>query len=229
MQGGQQTDQQRRFYRMMQQAMMASRPYAKRSGPALEKETLLGLVLRLGLPPENSTVNEPFRNATRKTINDVRKSTSGLRQQLRVYHEACHGFIKSLVTAGETARSSVLTWVADALDVNAGANAFRPDRTKCSHAQTLLNLNVILLKLCEPFVTQPEKAKMIDAGFVSCPEAHRGVFRTTGDDAVTRFSESNNVPELVLGQQLQQYHPKNAFIPQVYFFLALALLLGLNF
>jgi ubiquitin conjugation factor E4 B len=238
---------QRRFFRMMQQSIMAggahSKPYLARSGPALEKNTLLGLVLRLGLPPDHATVNEPFRNATHKTMNEIRKGTEDMRQSLRQYHTACHALVKSLIVGGD--RQKVLQWIGDALEVNVGASALRPDKTKCSSPSLLMNLNVILLKLCEPFVNKPEKASLIDPRFVNCPSAHRGVFETTGDDAIPRLrGEMNssdapatasspppgtavnaNVNNMTISPE--DYQPKNGFVPQVYFYTARSLTLGL--
>ena len=57
-----------------------------------------------------------------------------------------------------------MQWFIDALLVNVGATAMRPDKTKVSNAQTLQNIAVVLLKLCEPFVNNPSR---IDPGFVS--------------------------------------------------------------
>jgi len=220
--------QQQRFFRMMQQAMMSqTRGYLRRSGPALEKETLLGLVMRLGLPPENPSVSASFTNATNRTRMDIKKGTDGLRSQMRVYQEAVHGLVRGLVTAGADARTNVMQWIADALTVNAGATAMRPDKSKCSHPQTLLNLTAALLKLCEPFIANPAKSKLIDPRFVSCSAAHRGVFNIQGDDAVSRLSDESSEDMANADIPLKDYNPKNAFIPQCYFYTSRALHLGL--
>jgi ubiquitin conjugation factor E4 B len=182
------TQQQRFFRRMMQMAAVNSgggrygmRGYAKRSGPALERHTVLGILLRLGLPPEDPNVHDSFRSVAsrRATRADITKSTTLLRNQQRHYLDQLRSLLQALVTSGESSRSQLWTWVADALLVNYGATALRPDRATCSHNQTLLNLNVILLALCDPFIKSPEKAKRIDPSFVLCPPAHRGVFSIT--------------------------------------------------
>lgn len=252
------TQQQRFVRRMMQMAAATSgggrysmRSYAKRSGPALERHTVLGIVLRLGLPPEDPDVHDSFRSVAsrRATRADVTKSTTLLRNQQRHYLDQCRSLIQALVTSSESSRSQLWTWVADALLVNYGATALRPDRTKCSHNQTLLNLNVILLALCDPFVKSPEKAKRIDPNFVLCPPAHRGVFSistsTTGvaaeaattastdnertsnaastSNVITRLGEMDQIEEL----SLSEYQPGNAFIPQAYFYASRSLALGI--
>mmetsp|Transcript_7777 Transcript_7777/g.10623 ORF Transcript_7777/g.10623 Transcript_7777/m.10623 type:complete len:1170 (-) Transcript_7777:196-3705(-) len=208
--------QQQRFFRMVQ-AMSAGRGgYLRRSGPALEKETLLGLVLRIGLPMENPSVSSSFQNAASRTMKDVKQSIDGMRRQLRIYQDKCNELVRALVTAGADARGQVMNWIIDALLVNIGADAMRPDKSKVSSSQTLLNLAVVLLKLCEPFVANEKKAALIDPGFVSFPEGHGGVFTTEGDNAVPRLSESPD-------PATKPYKPKNSFIPQCFFFTARAL------
>lgn len=109
-----------------------------------------------------------------------------------------------------------MQWFIDALLVNVGATAMRPDKTKVSNAQTLQNIAVVLLKLCEPFVNNPSR---IDPGFVSSSEHHGGVFVATGENAVQRLSETNETPS-------QPYNPKNTFIPMCFFLCARSLHLG---
>lgn len=212
--------QQQRFFRMMQAMSQGRSGYLRRSGPALEKDTVLGLVLRLGLPMENQTVSSPFQNAASRTVSDVNKSTDGMRRQLRVYQDACNGLIRALVTAGPDARKQVMQWFIDAMLVNYGADATRPDKTKVSHPQTLLNISVVLLKLCEPFISDEKKAALINPGFVSSPSDHGGVYAMTGDHTVPRLGENPTPPS-------EPYKPKNSFIPQCFFFAARALHLGI--
>mmetsp|Transcript_338 Transcript_338/g.491 ORF Transcript_338/g.491 Transcript_338/m.491 type:complete len:880 (-) Transcript_338:180-2819(-) len=208
--------QQQRFFRMVQ-AMSAGRSgYLRRSGPALEKDTLLGLVLRIGLPMENPAVSSSFQNAASRTMKDVKQGIEGMRRQLRIYQDKCNELVRALVTAGADARGQVMNWIIDALLVNIGADAMRPDRSKVSNAQTLLNLAVVLLKLCEPFISDEKKSALINPGFASFAEGHGGVFITTGDNAVPRLAENPVMPS-------EPYKPKNSFIPQCFFFTARAL------
>ena len=100
-----------------------------------------------------------------------------------------------------------MKWFTDALLVNIGATAFRPDKTKVSNPQTLQNISVVLLKLCQPFINDPSR---IDPGFVSSPDHHNGIFQTNGDNAVPRLNESNSTP-------LKEYNPTNTFIPLCFF------------
>ena len=95
------------IYRMMTAVTQGRGSYLKRSGPALEKETLLGLVLRLGTPMESRAVISQFQNIARSGRADVQKRTDNLRRQLQVYQETAHTFIRSLITAGPATRNKV--------------------------------------------------------------------------------------------------------------------------
>jgi ubiquitin conjugation factor E4 B len=113
-----------------------------------------------------------------------------------------------------------MQWIADALLVNVHATAMRPDPSKVSGTPTLMNLSVVLLKLCDPFMSDEKKAALIDPGFVSSEKDHKGVYITTGDDAVPRLGENPTPPS-------DAYEPKNSFIPQCFYFAARSLSFGI--
>lgn len=113
-----------------------------------------------------------------------------------------------------------MQWIVDALLVNTHATAMRPDPSKVSSTATLMNLSVVLLKLCEPFMSNEKKADLIDPGFVSSERDHKGVYTTTGDDAVPRLGENPTPPST-------PYDPKNSFIPQCFYFAARMLSFGI--
>jgi hypothetical protein len=77
------------------------------AGPALEKDTCLGVILKVGLPMDNPTVFSSFRNAATKTMADISKTNDGLRKQLILYQEAVHSLIRTWITAGEDCRKQV--------------------------------------------------------------------------------------------------------------------------
>jgi len=101
------TPQQLQIYRMMTAMTHGRQSYLKRSGPALEKDTLLGLVLRLGTPMDSTAVTSQFQNVARTSRNEVQKKTDTVRRQLKVYQDTVHCFMRSLITAGEEARKPV--------------------------------------------------------------------------------------------------------------------------
>jgi hypothetical protein len=101
------TPQQVQIYRMMSAMAQGRQSYRKRSGPALEKNTLLGLVMRLGMPMDSNAVISQFQNVGRMTRNDVQQKTDMLRRQLKVYQDAVCGLVKALITSGEETRKMV--------------------------------------------------------------------------------------------------------------------------
>jgi ubiquitin conjugation factor E4 B len=196
-----------------------NRPYMKRSGPGLEKETLLGLILRVGAP-KNNTAFSPS-SVLRQSLVSMENTNTTQRSQLRAHQEACKNLVLNLVKSGASARSQVMQWFMDALDVNANASAMRPDPSKVSSSSLLLNMSVVLLKLCDPFVDDGKKQHLIDPGFVSSPEAHSGVFATSGEHAVSRLGEMDD------SRMIDSYSPKNSFIPQCFFLCARSLHFGI--
>jgi hypothetical protein len=101
------TSQQERFFRLMQAMNRDGGGYLKRSGPALDKETVLGLVLRLGCPRDNPAVTSVFGNLLMQSLDSIEKNTHSQQRQLRIYQDACNQLIRSLITAGGESRSMV--------------------------------------------------------------------------------------------------------------------------
>ena len=101
--------QQAALFRMMQSISNpgATAAYLRRSGPALERDTLLGLVLRLGLPSENPALMSAFSNPASRTKKDVSQIIEGFRRQLELYQSKCNELVKALVLAGGETRKRV--------------------------------------------------------------------------------------------------------------------------
>lgn len=216
------TEQQIQLFRMMQRMSNSSRSgYLHRSGPGIEKQTILGMVLRQGVPDSHPSVSSSFSNAATRTKKDVNKSVEGYRRQLENYQNKCNELIKQLLIAGEDARKVVIQWFTDSLLVNVNAGGARPDRNKVSSTEFLLNLSVILLKLCEPMMNDAsgKKSLLVTPGFVNSPKDHGGVYNLTGDDHLPRLGENIDTSK--------EYNPDNKFIPMCFFFCSRALALSI--
>jgi Ubiquitin elongating factor core len=198
-----------------------NRPYKKRSGVGLEKETLLGLVLRVSTPKNNPAFSPT--NILRQSMSAVDQASNQQRQQLRVYQGACNQLVMSFIKAGPQARGQVMQWLIDCMLVNPGATAMRPDTSKVSSQALLLNTSIVLLKLCEPFVLDEKKHYLIDPGFISSEKDNHGVFPTSGDDTLPCLGEKSDDDAF----SLKPYAPKNAFIPQCFFYTARSLALAI--
>jgi hypothetical protein len=202
-----------------------NRPYKKRSGPALEKNTILGLALRVGIPQKMNPAFTPT-GIFNMTVNSMESVTRQQRNKLSAQQEACNQLIKALIKAGEEPRNKVMNWVCDALLVNYGADAMRPDTTKVSSSNLLTNLSVVLLKLCEPLVTDADnKIQFIKPSFVSSSQDHGGVFETEGDHSVARLGSRTDADDVPM---IEAYNPKNKFISPCFFFCARSLHYGLE-
>jgi hypothetical protein len=182
---------------------------------------LLGRVLRVGLPLKYNPAFTP-NTVLRQTSVQVERTSTTQRQQLKLHQDSCFALVMNLIKAGVATRNVVLTWLHDAMLVNTNASAMRPDPTKVSSTSLLLNLQVLVGRLCQPFVTDPAKHHLIDPLYLSDAAAHHGVYTTTGDEAVPRLGE-NDITRL---QAVPLYQPKNTFIPTCFFLSARALHYG---
>ena len=101
------TQQQLALIRMMQSMRGEAPAYLRRSGPGLEKHTVLGLVLRLGIPVDHPAMSSSFSNPATRTRKDISQITDGFRRQLELYQNKCNELVKGLVVAGEESRKRV--------------------------------------------------------------------------------------------------------------------------
>lgn len=92
------------FIRRMQEMSTAR---MRRSGKALEKDTVLGNVLRLGLPWKHDAVLSSYTNPVRRPPKDIDQISDGHRRQLELYQSKCNELIRQLVVAGEQPRKKV--------------------------------------------------------------------------------------------------------------------------
>ena len=82
-----------------------NRPYKRRSGPAIEKDTLLGLCLRVGTPKNNPAFSPT--TILRQSLDSVERATNQQRQQLRVYQDALNQLVMAFVKSGVEPRGKV--------------------------------------------------------------------------------------------------------------------------
>lgn len=101
------TSQQQRLFRIMRSINRGGGGYLKRSGPALDQETLLGLVLRLGCPRDDPAVTSAFGNILMQSVDSIEKTVHSQQRQLRIYQDACYQLIRCLITAEAESRSKV--------------------------------------------------------------------------------------------------------------------------
>lgn len=201
-------------------------PYRRRSGPALDKNTILGAAMRIGLPKANPAFGPT--TILHQSHDSVERTLTSHRLQLRNHQQAVFNWILALIKGGTEARDQVQAWFIDCLLVNRQADGMRPDTTKVSSRQSLVNVSAVLLKLCEPFVDDETKISLVDPGFVMSDRDHGGVFVLSGPDAVPRLGDNATLEREAGAAGADVYNPKNKFIPFCFFTAARSLRYGLH-
>jgi hypothetical protein len=79
----------------------------RRSGKGLEKDTVLGHVLRLGIPWKQESVLSSYANPVRRSPKDIDQISNGYRRQLELYQSKCNELMRQLIVAGEEPRNKV--------------------------------------------------------------------------------------------------------------------------
>jgi hypothetical protein len=205
------------------------RPYKKRSGVGLEEHTLLGTVFKISVPRSNNPAFPTGDNILRQPASVIEQITRSQRQQLKVYQILLNQLVMSFVKAGKDTRNALFKWFVDFQLVNPAATGMRPDySTKVSSPSLLLNVQVALLKLCEPFVSDEKKHSLIDPLFVLSDEDNLGVFpgQEAGDDALPRLGGDEEGDNTTMSTTTP-YNPKNTFIPQCFYYAARSISLGI--
>lgn len=187
------------------------------TGRRLQDATALGIVLRFSADADPA-VAQMFANITKRTKNDVDSSVQSLQTKLSTVHNATTELLKLLLKAGGATRESVLTWLEQAVAVNAERAKESPDANVTSTNGTMLNLTMVLLRLCGPFLSpDAKKTHLINAAFL---EAQSAVFPF---DATKLLGNTSDVDERRL---MTGSNGEFNFITRCYFITARAMHLG---
>lgn len=148
-----------------------------RAGALVEVNTVLGNALRQGARPDNPHAPS-FPNPMQLQAHVVESELRAMRGPLQSAQGRQFSAFHSILRAGGAAKNGVLQWVGEALAMNAGAEATRPDPMRVSSDGFLLNLAMLLLNLAKPFVEDPAKAAKIlhSTHFTRSPAQHFGAF-----------------------------------------------------
>src|SRR3546814_14573133 len=77
------------------------------AGAALEARTLLGRIVRMGVPHTDPRIAEMFSNLERQTKRDVDAKITELQHQLLTVHSLTAEFVLSLLKAGGNAKDKI--------------------------------------------------------------------------------------------------------------------------
>ncbi|GLE08765.1 hypothetical protein PINS_up020180 [Pythium insidiosum] len=142
-------------------------PGAPFTGRRLQDATALGLLLRFSTD-QDPAIQQMFTNVTKRTKVDVDNSITAIRNKLSTVQNGGAEVVKLLLKAGGQAREQVLSWLEQALAVNAERAKENPNALITSSSGMMLNLAMIMLKLCGPFMPpESKKSNLINSTFVT--------------------------------------------------------------
>lgn len=137
------------------------------TGRRLQDATALGLLLRFSCN-QDPAITQMFTNITKRTKNDVDNSILTIRNKLDSVQATVSDIVTLLLKAGGFAREQVLAWMEQAMFVNAERAKENPDVNITSTNGMFVNLTMVLLKLCGPFLTpNSNKAKLIKTEYLA--------------------------------------------------------------
>uniref|UniRef100_A0AAV1URR4 RING-type E3 ubiquitin transferase n=1 Tax=Peronospora matthiolae TaxID=2874970 RepID=A0AAV1URR4_9STRA len=126
------------------------------TGRRLQDATALGLLLRFSCN-QDPAVTQMFTNITKRTKNDVDSSILTIRNKLDSVQTSVTDIVTLLLKAGALSRERVLTWLEQAMQANAERAKENPDVNITATNGMFVNLTMVLLKLCGPFMAPKSK------------------------------------------------------------------------
>ncbi|KAG7387774.1 Ubiquitin conjugation factor E4 B [Phytophthora pseudosyringae] len=131
------------------------------TGRRLQDATVLGLLLRFSCN-QDPAITQMFANITKRTKNDVDNSILTIRNKLDSVQSTVSDIVTLLLKAGGPAREQVLAWLEQAMQVNVERVKENPDVNITATNGMFINLTMVLLKLCGPFLApKSKKAQLI--------------------------------------------------------------------
>ncbi|RHY72031.1 hypothetical protein DYB30_002782 [Aphanomyces astaci] len=139
------------------------------NGRRLQDATALGILLRFSTDAPDPAIKDLFANITKRSSRvDVNKSVESLRSKLSLLHNIVTDIFRSLLKGGAHSKTRTIQWLEQAMVVNVEGSKENPNPALVSTAGMLINLNVVLLRLCGPFLPPSTKHALIDATFWKC-------------------------------------------------------------
>ncbi|OWZ05377.1 Ubiquitin conjugation factor E4 [Phytophthora megakarya] len=137
------------------------------TGRRLQDATALGLLLRFSCN-QDPAITQMFTNITKRTKNDVDNSILTIRNKLDSVQTTVSDIVTLLLKASGPAREQVLAWLEQAIEVNAERAKENPDVNITSTNGMFVNLTMVLLKLCGPFLApKSNKAQLIKTEYLA--------------------------------------------------------------
>ena len=137
------------------------------TGRELQSRTYLGRLFSSTVCPQNGydVGKKYFAAVTRPVLNrDIDSQMQFLRQVITGYHSSLHTVVRRLL-GPKRSRGAVLDWLAEAVQLNTARTQLRhwdfergqkaPEDPNLANDGFMVNLGLVLVKLCEPFSSEP--------------------------------------------------------------------------
>ncbi|KAL1950354.1 hypothetical protein VTO73DRAFT_5478 [Trametes versicolor] len=184
--------------------------------PLFEKSSLLGPLLSLGVFEREwpSIAKTYFSNHETRPQGEMSSATASLRGTLKTVQASLFQIFNSLVRASAESREGVLQYFARAININRKRAGMQVDPATVSTDSFMMNLQIILLMFCEPFMDASySKMDRIDNAYY----AHSSRIDLSDE---TRINATNTEADEWRQQQAPSTAPPN-FITEI-FYLTLA-------
>ncbi|KAI0333659.1 ubiquitin conjugation factor E4 [Cubamyces sp. BRFM 1775] len=180
--------------------------------PQFERASLLGPLLGLGVFEREwpSIAKTYFSNHETRPRGEMTSATASLRGTLKTLQSSLFQIINSIVRASPDAREAVLQYFARAVNINRKRAGMQVDPATVSSDCFMMNLQIILLMFCEPFMDATySKMDRIDPAYY----AHSSRIDLSDE---TRINATNDEAEQWRNQQEPASAPPN-FITEIFY------------
>jgi len=132
-------------------------------GAALEALTPVGRMLRVSADFQTRQNFEFLKDAHKSTRQTMEGKIKQLRDSLGRVQTSVQETLLALLKAS---KDDTLAWLVQSVTLNAEAAKDQPNRLAASSPGMLLNLGSVMLRLCRPFISDIEKLRKVDWGFL---------------------------------------------------------------
>jgi ubiquitin conjugation factor E4 B len=147
------------------------------AGAAIEHRSLLGRVLRFSPDPADPKLVDLFRNTHKESQKVADSNMNMIRNHVNVVQTIGHDLIMAVLKTGGSSKEKMMRWLLDTIEYNMEAEKERPSPFLAASSGFLFNLGGVMLKICRPVLTDPEKLKKIDWNYLFSDESS-SVFRS---------------------------------------------------
>lgn len=141
------------------------------AGAAIEHQTILGRLLRFATDPLDPKLLAMFRNAHHESRVVTEGNINHLRTMNLTVQNYGHDLIMSLLKAGKESKEQTMRWLTETIAFNVEAEKGRPSPLVASSEGFRNNFAAVMLRICRPVVTDVEKLRKVDWGFLASQES----------------------------------------------------------